>query len=102
MKVLILTGKFGMGHWSAARSLAEQLEAEGHTVTLLDFFDFALPELSSSLYRGFNFLVTRMGGLYNFCHRLTRNVRGEVPMVSLLIRSAPVWCPDTSGMRTGR
>ena len=84
MKVLILTGKFGMGHWSAARSLAEQLEAEGHTVTLLDFFDFALPELSSSLYRGFNFLVTRMGGLYNFCHRLTRNVRGEVPMVSLL------------------
>ena len=49
MKVLILTGKFGMGHWSAARSLAEQMEAGGHTVSLLVFFDFCLLELSFSL-----------------------------------------------------
>ena len=29
MNILILTGKFGMGHWSAAQSLRQQLLA-GH------------------------------------------------------------------------
>ena len=29
MEILILTGKFGMGHWSAALSIQEQLEREG-------------------------------------------------------------------------
>ena len=84
MEILILTGKFGMGHWSASQSLAGQLEAEGHKAVLVDFFDYALPELAPSMYWGFSFLVTHMGGLYNAYHRLTRNVDNEVPMVSLL------------------
>lgn len=44
MEILILTGKFGMGHWSAALSIQEQLEREGHQAQVVDFFAYALPE----------------------------------------------------------
>ncbi len=39
MNILILTGKFGMGHWSAAQSLRQQLLAghSGMTVEVMDF-----------------------------------------------------------------
>ena len=37
MEILILTGKFGMGHWSAALSIQEQLEREGFSVIFEGF-----------------------------------------------------------------
>lgn len=80
MKILILTGKFGMGHWSASQALAQQLEREGHQVDTVDFFDYALPELAPAFYRAFGWLVKYGGGLYNLFHRLTRNVEGEMPL----------------------
>ena len=41
MKVLILTGKFGMGHYSASYSIEEQLKStiENSDVTIVDIFD---------------------------------------------------------------
>ena len=84
MKILILTGKFGMGHWSASQALQTQLEGEGHQVSTVDFFDYALPELAPALYRGFQLLVTYGGGIYNLFHRLTRDVEGEIPLPGLL------------------
>ncbi len=86
MDILIITGKFGMGHWSAAQSLREQLEREGHRAQVVDFFDYALPELAPTMYWGFNFLVTYWGGLYNLFHRMTRNAEGEVPLAAQLTR----------------
>lgn len=86
MEILILTGKFGMGHYSASLSLQEQLEREGHKVQVLDFFDYALPDVAPALYRGFNFLVTYGGGVYNLIHRMTRNAEGEVPLARELTR----------------
>ena len=80
MKILILTGKFGMGHWSASCALQQQLEQEGHQVETVDFFDYAMPELAPTLYRMFGWLVKYGGGLYNLFHRLTRNVEGEMPL----------------------
>lgn len=80
MKILILTGKFGMGHWSASQALQQQLEREGHQVDTVDFFDYAIPELAPTLYRMFGWLVKYGGGLYNLFHRLTRNVEGEMPL----------------------
>lgn len=79
MEILILSGKFGMGHYSAALSLREQLEREGHEVRLIDFFDYALPEMAAALYRGFDLLVTYGGGIYNLVHRMTRDARGGAP-----------------------
>ena len=80
MKILILTGKFGMGHWSASCALQQQLEREGHQVKTVDFFDYAMPEVAPALYRMFGWLVKYGGGLYNLFHRLTRNVEGEMPL----------------------
>ena len=80
MNVLILTGKFGMGHWSASQALQQQLEREGHQVHTVDFFDYAMPELAPTLYRMFGWLVKYGGGLYNLFHRLTRNVEGDMPL----------------------
>lgn len=84
MKALILTGKFGMGHWSAAQALAQQLQDEGHQAAVIDLFAYALPELAPSMYRGFQVLVRYMGGVYNLYHRATRNAENEGPLISLL------------------
>ena len=86
MEILILTGKFGMGHWSAALSIQEQLEREGHQAQGVDFFAYALPETAPALYRGFNLLVTYGGGIYNLFHRMKRNAEGEVPLASQFTR----------------
>ena len=86
MEILILTGKFGMGHWSAALSIQEQLEREGHQAQVVDFFAYALPETAPALYRGFNLLVTYGGGIYNLFHRMKRNAEGEAPLASQFTR----------------
>ena len=46
MNILILTGKFGMGHLSAANALREQLERDGHSARVVDLFSYAMPELA--------------------------------------------------------
>lgn len=74
MKLLILTGKFGMGHWAASQSLKQQLEAHpGVKAEVIDLLSALLPELSPTLYRGFHLLVTYGGGLYNLIRALTDN-----------------------------
>jgi UDP-N-acetylglucosamine:LPS N-acetylglucosamine transferase len=75
-----------MGHWSAACSLKEQLEGEGHRVQTVDLFDYAMPELAPVMYRGFDLLVTYGGGVYNLIHHMTRNGAGDAPMCRELAR----------------
>lgn len=75
MNILILTGKFGMGHWSASQSLRQQLlrafpEAE---VGVEDFVAYAMPNGSEAMYKGFHLLVTRGSGLFNTYYRMTEN-----------------------------
>ena len=38
MRILILTGKFGMGHLSAAAALQEHLTRDGHQALVVDLF----------------------------------------------------------------
>lgn len=80
MNLMILTGKFGMGHWAASLSLKQQLERSlGARVEVVDFFSAALPELSPALYKSFQLLVTYGGGLYNFIHVLTDSAKAAMP-----------------------
>ena len=69
MNILILTGKFGMGHWSASQSLRQQLlrAFPGAEVEVLDFVAEAMPNASEAMYKCFNLLVTRGSGLFNLC-----------------------------------
>ena len=55
MKLLFLTGKFGMGHYSAAFSLAERVsrvnpEAD---IVIRDIFEYAMPYYSDKVYHAF-------------------------------------------------
>ena len=67
MNILILTGKFGMGHWSASQSLRQRLlrAFPDARVEVEDFFAYAMPDASDALYKGFSLLVTLGSGLYN-------------------------------------
>ncbi len=67
MNILILTGRFGMGHVKAAEAIKEQILQENRDakVTTIDFIDYMFPVLSKTIYQGFNFMVSRCSGLYN-------------------------------------
>ena len=84
MKILILTGKFGMGHLSAAQALQEQLRQGGHQADVIDLFEYALPERASALYWWFNVLVSYGGVFYNVYHDLTADDSGDGRGDSLL------------------
>jgi len=55
MNILILTGKFGMGHWAASQSLRQQLlrEFPDAVVTVEDFPAYVMPNASEVLYKFF-------------------------------------------------
>ena len=77
MNILILTGKFGMGHWSASQSLRlELLNAFPQAdVAVEDFFEYAMPDASEAIYKGFSLLVTKGSGLYNIYYKATENAQ---------------------------
>lgn len=67
MKILILTGRFGMGHYSTAVSLKEEIESEmrSSTVEVVDILSFLTPKLDNIIYSSFNLLVEKASGIYN-------------------------------------
>ena len=67
MQLLFLTGKFGMGHYSAAFSLAERVsrvnpEAD---IVIRDIFEYAMPYYSDKVYHAFGVMVTHCSGTYS-------------------------------------
>ncbi|MCR4962557.1 MAG: UDP-diphospho-muramoylpentapeptide beta-N-acetylglucosaminyltransferase [Firmicutes bacterium] len=71
MKILILTGKFGMGHYSAALTLAEQIKAfDPHIeITVKDIYEIAYPDYCEMFYRSYMSLVSKGCKLYNFAYK---------------------------------
>ena len=53
MKVLILTGKFGMGHYSASNSLSEDIKAkfDNSEIIIKDIFEYIMPNYSDKMER---------------------------------------------------
>lgn len=83
MKVLILTGKFGMGHYSVSSTLKESISDrfENAEVSVVDFFEYAIPHQYKALYKSFDILVKNGKSLYSFFRRLAdvadKNKSGE-------------------------
>lgn len=73
MNILILTGRFGMGHCSAAEALRQQilLKEPGAKVDVVDIIDYMLPRCSNIIYGGFNFMVSKCSGIYNFLNKVS-------------------------------
>lgn len=73
MKVLILSGKFGMGHWSAANALRQsmQINLPEAEVSVVDLCQWVAPGCAGALYKAFSLLVSHGGSLYNTYYRCT-------------------------------
>ena len=72
MKILIVTGRFGMGHYSAAEALREELllETPRPDVEVVDAVEALFPAFRGIVYHCFNFLVSHLSGLFNHLSRM--------------------------------
>lgn len=72
MRVLILTGRFGMGHIAATQALQQEILREDPTtdVTVLDVIEACLPQLRHLIYGCFDFTVNYCSGVYNVLNRV--------------------------------
>lgn len=70
-----------MGHIKAAEAIKEQIQAENNAVKveIIDFIDYMFPVLGKSIYKTFNFMVSRCSGLYNALNKAAGKNSG-VPM----------------------
>lgn len=73
MNVLILTAKCGMGHYTAAMSLKQELENKNVQVQVIDFFEIIFPRINKIIYGIFNFLVSKCSSIYNFFYKFSAN-----------------------------
>ncbi|MDA3730329.1 glycosyltransferase [Niameybacter massiliensis] len=67
MNILILTGHFGMGHYSAAESIQQEItrmNPEAH-VYIVDIIEYMFPKSSTAIYASFNFMVNKCASIYN-------------------------------------
>ena len=71
MTVLILTSKFGMGHYYAAEAIAAQLMADrpDDKIYVEDFMGIIAGKSSKQLYAAYSSFVARGGNVYNLIYR---------------------------------
>ena len=89
MNILILTGKFGLGHYSASFSLSEQIkndypEAE---IMIVDMLEYTVPSCSNVIYDFYSLLVNRGSKLYNAIYKYSERSKVElkIPLMSYLV-----------------
>lgn len=87
MNILILTGKFGFGHTSAANSIKEKLllEHPEYNVQVIDFIEYLFPMISKIIYGTFNFLVNKCCTLYNFLNKIGSK-NSNAPLKSIIVK----------------
>lgn len=67
MKILILTSRFGMGHYSAAEAVKEELISSGSedTIEIVDIITVLFPFISNFIYGLFNLFICNFPGIFN-------------------------------------
>lgn len=75
MKIVILTGKFGMGHMTAALAVKQQIELSRlrADVEVIDWLEYASPRFADPYYAFFQVLVSKGHKLYNSRYRFLEN-----------------------------
>lgn len=68
MKILILTGRFGLGHYSVSEAIKQEINNTDSKieVEIIDILEYLMPKASELIYKSFNVLVTKWANLYNF------------------------------------
>ncbi|MBC8590342.1 MGDG synthase family glycosyltransferase [Wansuia hejianensis] len=89
MNILILTGRFGMGHYSVASSLKEEIQKQvkDANIETVDIIDYMAPKLKSIIYSGFDILVKKANKVYNFVYKSTMDLdfHVSIPFGSLFV-----------------
>lgn len=87
MKIIIMTGRFGMGHYSVAQALKEDLEQSDQeaTVEVIDILEYLLPSFNKVIYGAFHLLVSRCSGMYNSLNK-TAERYNSIPFKGLIVR----------------
>lgn len=72
MNILILTGRFGMGHYSAANAIKEEIESCYYDmkIDIVDIVEYLVPETRQYVYGSFEVLVSKFGNIYNFFNKV--------------------------------
>lgn len=66
MKILILTGKFGMGHYQAAQAVKEELESNpNNDIEIIDWIEYLTPGCAKYIYAGYSALIGHNTFFYN-------------------------------------
>lgn len=87
MNILILTSKFGLGHYSAAEAIKEKLLRENsqNNIKIIDFFEYMFPKFNKAIYGSFNFLVNKCCTLYNILNKLGSH-SSKAPLKKIIVK----------------
>ncbi len=79
MKIIILTGKFGMGHMMAACAMKQHIDSceLKADVEVIDWMDYCSPKLAEKYYSFFHFLVCKGNKFYNARYRFLENKKSD-------------------------
>lgn len=99
MNVLILSGRFGLGHYSAASAIKQELYDNNPNINffMVDILEYLLPKTNVILYKSFNILVSKWSNLYNFINKFSGDYssipfeKKTINKIKLLIES---YSPD--------
>lgn len=86
MKILILTSKFGMGHYSAAKSIEQKLckNFSFDEIKLVDIFEHTYKEFCEVIYKSYSLLINKGASLYNLAYKKATKNTGENHTIALI------------------
>lgn len=86
MKILILTSKFGMGHYSAAKSVEQKLckNLSSDEIKLVDIFEHTYKEFCEVIYKSYSLLINKGASLYNLAYKKATKNTGENHTIALI------------------
>lgn len=72
MNILILTGKFGMGHYAASNALGRNIKNSipEANISVVDLLEYTMPEYAPLIYKSFEILVSKVSSVYNMFYKL--------------------------------
>lgn len=86
MNIIILTGRFGMGHVKCAEAIREGLQSQdGVKVYILDIIDWIFPKASKTIYGSFSLMVSKAPRIFNYLN-LAADKHSVVPLKSAMAR----------------
>ena len=82
MNILILSGRFGMGHNSAAKAIAEELVRIDNDIKVntVDLIEYLHPNVSEYVYKGFNKVVNKYPEIYNMIYKASEKIEIDMKL----------------------